>query len=241
MELLRHWHRDDRRHRLFFAQLEAAETIIFLTEARADFLQGIDIPIDEPSDEAKADGIRAFRRHACKMATGSGKTTVMGMVAAWSILNKVIDRGDARYSDVVLVVCPNVTIRNRLEELKPQGGEASLYRTRDLVPSHLMAQLARGYVLVTNWHVFEPKTTQVAGQSAKVLRAGREVRTREIIRIGPKTTTVRGTRYLTTARSRRTKGHRPNHRPRRAEGPTGPPQVGLRGVGSLCRKRRQID
>ena len=197
LELLRHWHRDDRRHRLFFAQIEAAETIIFLTEARADFLKGIDIPIDEPSDDAKADGIRAFRRHACKMATGTGKTTVMGMLAAWSILNKVIDRGDARYSDVVLVVCPNVTIRNRLEELKPQGGEASLYRTRDLVPSHLMAQLSRGHVLVTNWHVFEPRTTQVAGQSAKVLRAGREVRTREIIRIGPKTTTARGTRYLT--------------------------------------------
>ena len=39
---------------------------------------------------------------------------------------------------MVLVVCPNVTIRNRLEELKPHGGETSLYRSRDLVPSHLM-------------------------------------------------------------------------------------------------------
>ena len=197
MELLRHWRRDGRRHRLFFAQLEAAETIIFLTEARVDFLQGIDVPLDEPGVDAKADGIRAFRRHACKMATGTGKTTVMGMLAAWSILNKVADRGDARYSDVVLIVCPNVTIRNRLEELKPQGGEASLYRTRDLVPSHLMPQLARGHVLVTNWHVFEPRTLQVARQSAKVLRAGREVRTQETVRIGRKTTTMRGTRYLT--------------------------------------------
>ena len=197
MELLRHWRRDRRGHRLFFTQLEAAETIIFLTEARPDFLQGIDIPMDEPGGEAKAEGIQAFRRRACKMATGTGKTTVMGMLAAWSILNKVADRGDARYSDAVLVVCPNVTIRNRLEELKPQGGEASLYRTRDLVPSHLMPQLARGHVLVTNWHVFEPRTAQVAGQSAKVLRAGREIRTRETIRIGPRTTTARGTRYLT--------------------------------------------
>ena len=197
MELLRHWHRDGRRHRLFFAQLEAAETIIFLTEARADFLQGIDVPLDQPGEEAKAAGMHAFRRYACKMATGTGKTTVMGMLAAWSILNKVADRSDRRYSDVVLVVCPNVTIRNRLEELKPQGGEASLYRTRDLVPSHLMPQLARGHVLVTNWHVFEPRTIQVAGQSARVLRSGREIRTKETIRIGAKTTTVRGTRYLT--------------------------------------------
>ena len=197
MELMRYWRREGRRHRLFFAQLEAAETVIFLTEARADFLQGIDVPLDEPGAEAQADGVRAFRRYACKMATGTGKTTVMGMLAAWSILNKVADRGDARYSDVVLVVCPNVTIRNRLEELKPHGGEASLYRTRDLVPAHLMSQLARGHVLVTNWHVFEPKTAQAAGQSARVLRAGREVRTRETIRIGAKTTTARGTRYLT--------------------------------------------
>ena len=197
MELLCHWHRDGRRHRLFFAQIEAAETIVFLTEARTDFLQGIDVPLDEPGEEAKADGMRAFPRYACKMATGTGKTTVMGMLTAWSILNKVTDRSDARYSDVVLIVCPNVTIRNRLEELEPHGGEASLYRTRDLVPSRLMPQLAQGHVLVTNWHVFEPRSVQVGGQSAKVLRAGREVRTRETVRIGPRTTTVRGARYLT--------------------------------------------
>ena len=55
------------------------------------------------------------------MATGSGKTTVMGMLCAWSILNKVAARGDARFSDVVLVVCPNVTIRDRLAELDPNG------------------------------------------------------------------------------------------------------------------------
>ena len=197
MELMHYWRREGRQCPLFFAQIEAAETIIFLTEARADFLQGIDIPVDEPGEQAQANGHRAFRRYACKMATGTGKTTVMAMLAAWSILNKVADRNDAHYSDVVLVVCPNVTIRNRLEEIKPQGGEASLYRTRDLVPSHLMPQLARGHVLITNWHIFEPRTSQVAGQSAKVIRTGREVRTRETIRIGPKTTTTHGTRYLT--------------------------------------------
>ena len=143
MELMRYWRREGRRHRLFFAQIEAVETIIFLNEARADFLHGIDVPFDEPGEDARAAGMRAFRRYACKMATGTGKTKVMGMLAAWSILNKAADRGNARYADAVLVVCPNVTIRNRLEELKPQGGEASLYRTRDLVPAHLMAQVAQ--------------------------------------------------------------------------------------------------
>ena len=75
-----------------------------------------------------------FVRYACKMATGSGKTTVMGMLAAWSILNKINDRSDARFSNVVFVVCPNITIRDRLQELDPKRGAASLYRSRDLVP-----------------------------------------------------------------------------------------------------------
>lgn len=196
-ELLNYWRRDGRQQRLFFAQLEAVETIIFLTEARSDFLQGLDIPIDEPGDDARANGYTAFKRLACKMATGSGKTTVMGMLAAWSILNKVADRSNSRYSDVVLVVCPNVTIRSRLGELDPTRGEASLYRTRDLVPPHLMPDLAKGRVLVTNWHVFEPQTPQAGGISAKVNKTGVPLRTKETITIGPKTTTARGRRYLT--------------------------------------------
>ena len=54
MELLRYWRQDGRKHRLFFAQIEAVETIIFLTEARPDFLQGIRVPMDEPGEEARA-------------------------------------------------------------------------------------------------------------------------------------------------------------------------------------------
>jgi type III restriction enzyme len=199
LELLNYWRREGRQHRLFFAQLEGAETIIFLTEARADFRQGIDVPTDEPSDDRKAEGYAGFRRYACKMATGAGKTTVMGMLAAWSILNKVNDRSDGRFSDVVLVVCPNVTIRSRLGELNPEAGDASLYRTRDLVPPHLMPDLCKGRVLVTNWHVFEPQGIQVGGTSARVSKAGRPVTIRERITIGAKTTTARGTRYLTPA------------------------------------------
>jgi type III restriction enzyme len=108
-DLLKHWERDGRQQRLFFAQVEAAETIVFLTEARSDLRQGIDVPSEDVPE-----GMEAFTRYACKMATGSGKTTVMAMIAAWSILNKVAARSDGRFSDVVLVVCPNLTIRERL-------------------------------------------------------------------------------------------------------------------------------
>jgi type III restriction enzyme len=184
-ELLEWWRRDGREHRLFFAQLEAVETVVFLVEARADFRQGIEVPRDE-----------GFLRYACKMATGTGKTMVMGMIAAWSILNKV-NRGDARFSDVVLVVCPNVTIRHRLAELDPNLGEASLYVKRDLVPPRLVPLLSRGRVIVTNWHAFELQQPQVGGVSGKVVKVGvRQVR-RQTIVIGPKSTTARGSRYLT--------------------------------------------
>jgi type III restriction enzyme len=197
LELLQWWRRDGRTQRLFFAQLDAAETVIFLTEARADFRQGIAIPQEEVSEDKRTDGFAGFLRYACKMATGSGKTTVMGMLAAWSILNKVNDRSDARFSDVVLIVCPNVTIKNRLRELNPETGEASLYRTRDLVPAHLMPLLTQGRVLITNWHVFEPQAIQTSGVGARVTKAGVEVRAKETITISAKTTTARGTRYLT--------------------------------------------
>ena len=195
--LLQYWRREGRQHPLFFAQLEAAETVVFLTEARADLLQGIEIPPDEPGPESQTAGARGFRRLACKMATGSGKTTVMGMLAAWSILNKVADRSSARFSDTVLVVCPNVTIRRRLAELDTKAMEASLYRTRDLVPPHLMPDLAKGRVVVTNWHIFEPQVMGVAGVSARVVRAGRREVRQERIRIGTKTTSGRGGRTMT--------------------------------------------
>src|ERR1035437_1420288 len=94
LELIEWWTREGRKQNLFYAQLEAALTVIFLKEGRQDFLQGITIPRDEPSEEIKqTDGYTGFERYSCKMATGTGKTTVMGMLAAWSILNKVNDRG----------------------------------------------------------------------------------------------------------------------------------------------------
>ena len=118
------------------------------------------------------------------------------LASAFALVN---NRGDARFSDVALVVCPNVTIRSRLEELKPERGDASVYRTRDLVPAHLMPQLMQGKVLVTNWHVFEPQAMQTGGVSAKVEKRGKPVDVKARITIGKKTTTARGKRYVTLA------------------------------------------
>jgi type III restriction enzyme len=95
-QLLAHWNRPDRERPLFFCQREAAETLIWLVEASPAEKQGIHVPDDN-----------GLTRYACKMATGSGKTVVMGMVIAWQVLNKLANPRDRRFSDAVLIVCPN--------------------------------------------------------------------------------------------------------------------------------------
>ena len=97
----------------------------------------------------------------------------------------------------MLIVCPNVTIRDRLYELDPDGGDASLYRTRDLVPPHFMKLLTQGRVIVKNWHVLERQARTPAIRWLRSTgRASKEKRN-ETILIGTKTTTARGKRYMT--------------------------------------------
>lgn len=183
-ELLEFWRDPERARPLFYAQVEAAETAIFLVEGPTDLKQGIQIPLDEPGPAAKEAGYRAFQRYALKMATGTGKTTVMGMLAAWSILNKVENPQAAEYSDTVLILCPNITIRDRLQELKPEKDELSLYRTRDLVPVHRMTDLRRGEVFITNWHNLERRALgDVNGQGARVVKRGVPVETVRTIKV----------------------------------------------------------
>lgn len=194
-ELLGLWRSSDRMQRLFFAQIEAVETIIFLTEAAETYRKGIpELPKDEPGLESKAAGVRAFLRYACKMATGSGKTTVMGMLAGWSILNSVASPRDDRFSDTILIVCPNVTIRERLQELDPALGDLSLYRTRQLVPPHRMEELRRGEVMIANWHRLAKKETNtVNGDSAKVVKTGEPV---EVVKNAGKANETVETKYF---------------------------------------------
>nr|WP_298410482.1 DEAD/DEAH box helicase family protein [uncultured Halomonas sp.] len=194
-ELLALWRSEGRMQRLFFAQIEAAETIIFLTEAAAPYRKDIPkVPTDEPGAEAKAQGFYAFTRYACKMATGTGKTTVMGMLAAWSILNRVATPTDDRFTDTVLIVCPNVTIRERLQELDPARGDLSLYRTRQLVPPHRMEELRRGEVMIANWHrLAKQETNSVNGQSAKVVKTGEQL---EVVKNAGKKNETREIRYF---------------------------------------------
>ena len=62
--------------------------------------------------------LKPLSRYACKMATGSGKTVVMAMLIAWAFCNRANNPGDSRYPRRALVLCPNLTIKERLQVLK---------------------------------------------------------------------------------------------------------------------------
>ena len=171
--LLRHWWREDRARRLFFCQLEAVETIIYLeeilstgqrTRARQrvttqDFHMLREGRNPRPNEwVAKvaqhpklADLVEPWGlpipRYACKMATGAGKTVVMAMLIAWAFCNRAATPANPRFPRRVLVVCPNLTIKERLNVLHP-GAADNYYQRFDIVPSALRPELAKGKVLV---------------------------------------------------------------------------------------------
>ena len=160
--LLRHW-RDREANRLFFCQLEAAETLIWLTEAPQTSRAGIEIAGDGG----------AFRRYCAKMATGTGKTVVMAMVIAWHVLNKAGAPQDARFSQNVFVVAPGLTVKSRLAVLQPSA-PGNYYEEFGLVPKTEMERLRRGKVLIRNWHALGRESEEQVGRRRSVDRRGRK-------------------------------------------------------------------
>jgi len=104
------------------------------------------------------------------MATGSGKTVVMGMVIAWQVLNKLANPQDRRFSDAVLLVCPNLTIRERLQVILPWK-PGNNYEKFDLLPGGMMEQLQQGRFQITNWHLIQPRDDR---RSKSVVQRGVE-------------------------------------------------------------------
>jgi type III restriction enzyme len=152
-KLLEHWNRFDREEfeqggrRYFWCQIEAIETIIWLTEAPDSAKVGINI-----KDHSDSDWVRA----CTKLATGTGKTVVMAMIIAWQSLNKIANPKDTRFSKNILVMAPGITVRQRLDVLIPSN-ESNYYDVFDIVPPSLKEYLYQSKVVVLNWHALAPK------------------------------------------------------------------------------------
>jgi len=161
--LLDHWQRDDRIRKLFFCQIEAVETAIYVTEVAKKLG---DTWIENKIHAANAEANPLLYRIAFKMATGSGKTVVMAMIIAWHALNKIANSQDPLFSDTFLIVTPGITIRDRLRVLLPNDPQ-NYYREMDIVPTDLRAELGKAKIIITNFHAFKQREKIAAGKLTK--------------------------------------------------------------------------
>jgi type III restriction enzyme len=165
--LLQHWHDSEQRdsnRRFFFCQLEAMETLVWLTEAPTSERVGIEIPGDGGP----------FTRLCCKMATGSGKTILMSMLIAWQVLNKVTFPQDKRFSKNILLIAPGLTVKNRLQVLIP-GTPGNYYTEFQIIPPGLEDKLRQGQtcrVMIRNWHKLDWETDEQIRKKRSVDKRG---------------------------------------------------------------------
>ena len=170
--LLAYWTDLGRDKPLFFCQIEALETAIYITEVAKKYGDAwIENRLREGNDTANP----GMPRVALKMATGAGKTVVMGMLIAWQTLNKQENPQDARFTDAFLVVTPGITIKDRLRVLLPSD-PGNYYRERDLLPPDLLERLAQAKIIVTNFHAFLQRERGDAASLTKKLLGSAETK-----------------------------------------------------------------
>jgi type III restriction enzyme len=170
--LLQHWrHHQFNDIRPFFCQVEAIETLIWLTEvAPGDKAHGK--RFIERLKDANEGANPGLMRLALKLATGAGKTTVMAMVIAWQTINAARHPNSKRFTRGFLVVCPGITIRDRLRVLQPNDPD-SYYESRELVPRDMLRDIERAKIVITNFHAFKLRETLELSKGGRRLLQGK--------------------------------------------------------------------
>ncbi len=170
--LLEHWrHHSFNSVRPFFCQIEAVETVIWLTEV-APNLGRDGRALLEHLENANSEANPELMRLALKLATGAGKTTVMAMLIAWQTINAVRRPQSRRFTRGFLVVTPGLTIKDRLRVLQPNDPD-SYYQWRELVPSDMLDDLNRAKIVITNYHAFKLRERLELSKGGRSLLQGR--------------------------------------------------------------------
>lgn len=178
--LLQHWrHHDFSNIRPFFCQIEAAETVIWLTEVASQTKPGK--AFLEHLASASSDANPELTRLALKLATGAGKTTVMAMLIAWQTVNAVRRPQSSRFTRGFLVVTPGLTIKDRLRVLQPNDPDA-YYASSELVPTDMLDDVNKAKIVITNYHAFKLRERIEISRGGRALiegRRGEEMKTLE--------------------------------------------------------------
>jgi len=99
----------------FFSQREAIESIVYLYEiANAKDKYEL-IKFDSSGRISTGMFDENWTRYVVKMATGAGKTKVMGLTLVWSYFHKLYE-ADSTLSKDFLVIAPNIIVLNRLRK-----------------------------------------------------------------------------------------------------------------------------
>ena len=179
--LLQHWRiHQFAEYQPFFCQIEAMETIIWLTEVASSDRRQEKVILDHLSG-ANEQANPGLNRLALKLATGAGKTTVMAMLIAWQTLNAVRRPQSRNFTRGFLVVAPGITIRDRLRVLQPNDPD-SYYQSRELIPADMLQDLNKAKIVITNFHAFKRRETLKISKGGRDLlrgRTGPEVQTTE--------------------------------------------------------------
>lgn len=172
LDLLNHWRRKDHDRRLFYAQIEALETLVWLTEVADKNKQGR--TLKQRVVAASKDKNDGLLRYAVKMATGTGKTVVMAMLILWHAVNA--SPRDDRFYTRFLVIAPGLTVRDRLQVLVPQDldNKRTFWDEFNLIPDERARQkLAKVRVAVRNFQAFQRRDwlgSYATGDTKRLLR-----------------------------------------------------------------------
>ena len=99
----------------FFSQREAIESIIYLYEVAHAKDKYELMKFDSSGRISTGMFDETWTRYVVKMATGAGKTKVMGLTLVWSYFHKLYET-DSKLSKDFLVIAPNIIVLNRLRK-----------------------------------------------------------------------------------------------------------------------------
>jgi len=170
--LLQHWRSYKFQGlRPFFCQVEAVETAIWLTEVapKSGIIGKKFIDYLIAANEGANPGLM---RLALKLATGAGKTTVMAMIIAWQTINSARKPNSKKFTRGFLIVCPGLTIKDRLRVLQPNDPD-SYYENNELIPSDMLGDLGRAKIVITNYHAFKLRERLEISKGGRSLLQGR--------------------------------------------------------------------
>ena len=153
LHLLEYWAREGAGLRPFWCQCEAVETLIWLFDAGRSHAPVEHAAILRKLEQANGDWNESIPRVALKMATGTGKTLLMAMIALWWTVRH--PGGPVEF----LALTPGRTIRERLRVLSDKGSAV----WKSAAPRGFESDLRRMRWTVLNFQSFHRQTALGVG------------------------------------------------------------------------------